>query len=53
MMSPCRPDVVTVVRKWDNEKSFAASLGENYLLEFIEQNRDLIVEAQTRFLQPS
>lgn len=52
-MSVCRPDVVTVVRKWENEKNFAASLGENYLLEFIEQNQALIVGAETRFLKPS
>jgi quinol monooxygenase YgiN len=52
-MTPCRPDVITMIRKWDNEKNLAASFGENYLLDFLEQNRALIVDSQTRFLEPS
>lgn len=50
-MSSYRADVITLIRKWDNEQYVAASFGDQALLDFSKENRELVVEVQHRFFE--
>jgi quinol monooxygenase YgiN len=50
-LSAHRPDVVTVLRKWDNEQYVANSFGDKALLDFAAENRDLVDKVEHRFFE--
>jgi quinol monooxygenase YgiN len=50
-MSRPRPDVITIIRKWDNEQYIASSFGDKALLDFSKEVQDLILEIEQRFFE--
>jgi quinol monooxygenase YgiN len=50
---PPRPDVVTVVEKWESLDALRAHLGAPHMLEYRGRVKDLVAGVQLQVLQPA
>jgi quinol monooxygenase YgiN len=50
---PARPDVVTVVEKWQDLASLRRHLAAPHMLQFRESVKDLVVSVEIRVLEPA
>ncbi|MCZ7648552.1 MAG: antibiotic biosynthesis monooxygenase [Planctomycetota bacterium] len=50
---PLRPDVVTVVEKWESLDALKAHLGAPHMLAFRDKVKGLVLKVELQILQPA
>lgn len=50
---PMRPNVVTIVEKWEDLKALEAHLGARHMQEYREEVKGLLVATKLQILQPA